>query len=95
MNQFGLKLIIRDVAAIAEHRFRVDLVTGLRSAIRASPPRLTTLELVNVPHRASEQYRGLVDEALIDDVQTLGRELRGVRVLHLNSTAGGGGWRSS
>ena len=52
---------------------------------------MTTLELVSVPQRESEQYRGFLDEALIDEVQTLGAELRGIRVLHLNSTAAGGG----
>jgi trehalose synthase len=38
-----------------------------------------------------EQYRLLVGDQLMDEVSTLARELKNVRICHINSTASGGG----
>ena len=38
-----------------------------------------------------EQYRLLVGDELMDEVATLAKELKGVRICHINSTAYGGG----
>jgi trehalose synthase len=51
----------------------------------------TTLELIGVLPRTLRSYRGIVEDALVDGVELLQKELRGVRLLHLNSTAMGGG----
>ncbi|QRK10075.1 glycosyltransferase [Archangium violaceum] len=45
---------------------------------RVTPPRL-------------EDYRGIVDDPVMDDIARLAAELRGVRVAHFNTTARGGG----
>ena len=50
-----------------------------------------TLPRVSVPPQPLVQYQNVVDADLIDEVQALARELQGVRVLQLNSTATGGG----
>jgi trehalose synthase len=44
-----------------------------------------------VRRKALEDYRGLVDDDLIAEARELGRELRGLRMLELSSTATGGG----
>ncbi len=38
-----------------------------------------------------DNYRPLVGDALIDEMQQLARSLRGVRICHINTTAAGGG----
>jgi trehalose synthase len=38
-----------------------------------------------------EHYRQWVSEALMDEINSLARDLRGVRVCHINSTSSGGG----
>ena len=38
-----------------------------------------------------DTYRALVGDALFDESIALGRDLRGVRICHINSTAYGGG----
>jgi len=38
-----------------------------------------------------ENYRRIVGDALIDEIEVLARDLRGVRIAHINSTAFGGG----
>ena len=38
-----------------------------------------------------ENYRPLVGDALIDEINGLAAELNGVRICHINSTAEGGG----
>lgn len=49
------------------------------------------LDLVDVGERALESYRGVAADALIDAVKKNAADLRGARVLHLNSTPYGGG----
>jgi trehalose synthase len=51
----------------------------------------TALESVSLPQRSLSDYRGIVDDAVIDEAVSLGQKLRGVRVLQLSSTATGGG----
>lgn len=53
--------------------------------------RETTLEKVAVQRKSLDDYRSLVDDALIEEAQTIGEALKGLRVLHVNSTASGGG----
>ncbi len=42
-------------------------------------------------HYNLEQYRHWVGDELVDEISTLARELRGVRICHINSTDSGGG----
>ena len=37
-----------------------------------------------------ENYRALVGDQLVDEIETLGRDLKGLRIAHINSTAFGG-----
>ena len=41
--------------------------------------------------RALSDYRGIVDPEILDELQDLGRRLRGKRIVHVNSTRLGGG----
>lgn len=43
------------------------------------------------PSTHPDNYRPLVGDALIDEIQTLAKELAGVRVCQINATAAGGG----
>ncbi len=50
--------------------------------------------LLSVPvqqPRNLEQYRGIANDDVLDEVHSLGEKLAGVRVAHINSTAHGGG----
>ena len=38
-----------------------------------------------------ENYRALVGDQLVDEIETLGHDLKDVRIAHVNSTAFGGG----
>lgn len=49
------------------------------------------LNRVTVKKKSLEHYRALVDGALLDEITQFASALRGLRVLHLNSTAYGGG----
>ncbi|MEW6270185.1 MAG: glycosyltransferase [Thermodesulfobacteriota bacterium] len=49
------------------------------------------LQTVDVGQRSLESYRGVAPDGLLDEGFRLGRELRGIRVLHLNATPYGGG----
>jgi trehalose synthase len=42
-----------------------------------------------------DRYKGIVDASLIEQIYEVARSLAGVRVLHVNTTAQGGGWRKS
>jgi trehalose synthase len=53
--------------------------------------RKTTLELVGVKRKSLEEYRNIVGDGPVEEARTLARELGGLRLLHLNSTATGGG----
>ena len=53
--------------------------------------RSTTLEQVRVRRKSLEEYRRVVGDAPIEEARSLARSLKGLRVLHLNSTAAGGG----
>ncbi len=53
--------------------------------------RTATLELVGVKHKSLEDYRRIVGDELIDEIRLLATRLKGVRLLHVNSTASGGG----
>jgi trehalose synthase len=54
----------------------------------ASP---TSLALVEVKRKSLNDYRPLVGDALVEEAYALGAKLKGLRVLHLNSTSIGGG----
>jgi trehalose synthase len=43
------------------------------------------------PSPLLDRYKGVVDESLIDEVYDVARSLAGLQVLHLNTTAQGGG----
>src|SRR4051794_33828903 len=49
------------------------------------------LQPVNVERRALQEYRPVVGDTAIEEIDALRAQLRGLRVLHLNSTATGGG----
>ena len=49
------------------------------------------LTSVPVTPKALADYRPIVGDAPIDEIQRLAEPLRGARVLHLNATAFGGG----
>jgi trehalose synthase len=49
------------------------------------------LELVDVGQRSLESYRGIVRDALLDELRATSRDLRGARILNLNATPYGGG----
>ena len=53
--------------------------------------RTTTLKLVRVKRKSLEDYRRIVGDGLIDEIRLLAARLKGVRLLHVNSTASGGG----
>ncbi|MEE9124601.1 MAG: hypothetical protein V3U14_08960 [candidate division NC10 bacterium] len=38
-----------------------------------------------------ESFRGLIADEMLEEVRTLARELKGVRICNINSTAAGGG----
>ena len=49
------------------------------------------LQPVGVGHKALSDYTHLVGRPLIEEVQELAAELKGLKVLHLSATAFGGG----
>ena len=49
------------------------------------------LHTVPVQPRHLNEYRGIVDDALLTEIEDLARDLRGARVVHINATAFGGG----
>lgn len=51
----------------------------------------STLQPVEVGRASLEAYRRFVGDGLIDEIRSLAQPLQGVRLLHLNSTASGGG----
>jgi trehalose synthase len=44
-----------------------------------------------IPSPLLDRYKGIVDESLIDQIYDVARSLAGIRVLHVNTTAQGGG----
>lgn len=52
---------------------------------------ITTLELVGVRRKSLEDYRRIVGDAPIEEARSLAQGLKGLRLLHVNSTASGGG----
>jgi trehalose synthase len=52
---------------------------------------LTTLAPVEVAARPWAAYRGVAPDALLDEAEALASRLRGLRVVHVNATAYGGG----
>ena len=49
------------------------------------------LQKVEVQEKCLDAYRGIVTESLLSDIRELASDLKGVRVLHINATAFGGG----
>lgn len=49
------------------------------------------LEFVDVGRRSLAAYRGVVPPAILDELELLAGDLRGLRILHLNATPYGGG----
>ncbi len=54
-------------------------------------PKVSVHRFCSAPFIDLSNYRRLVGDALIDELEDLARELRGVRVCHINSTGYGGG----
>ena len=52
---------------------------------------ITALERVGVKRKSLEDYRRIVGDGLIDEIRLLAARLKGVRLLHVNATASGGG----
>lgn len=50
-----------------------------------------SLNPVSVGSKALESYRPVVGDEMIQEIKDLARQLRGVRILHVNATAFGGG----
>jgi trehalose synthase len=48
-------------------------------------------EVTGLDTAALENYHGLVDPCLLDEINLLGSKLRGVRIAHINATPAGGG----
>lgn len=57
----------------------------------APRPREATLQRVPMIARGLDEYRGIVPAPLIEEAQDLAADLRGVRIVQVNSTAMGGG----
>jgi trehalose synthase len=51
----------------------------------------SALQRVEVGRAELDAYRRVAGEAIIDEIREIARSLKGVRLLHLNSTAAGGG----
>jgi trehalose synthase len=49
------------------------------------------LELIQVKRKSLEDYRRTVGDQMVEEIRTLGLQLKGMRLLHINSTATGGG----
>ena len=49
------------------------------------------LQLVDVGARSLESYRGIAPDNLLDDLFAVAKDLKGVRVIHVNATPYGGG----
>jgi trehalose synthase len=58
---------------------------------RAMLPKVSVHRFCGAPFVNLENYRRLVGDALLDELSSLARELKGVRVCHINSTGYGGG----
>src|SRR6266540_3337251 len=54
-------------------------------------PRVSVHRFSSAPFTNVENYRRLVGDELVDEIDGLARELKGVRVCHINSTGFGGG----
>ena len=52
---------------------------------------ITTLELIGVKRKSLEDYRRIVGDELVDEIRRLAAQLKGIRLLHVNATASGGG----
>ena len=49
------------------------------------------LQTVDIGERSLEDYRGVADDVLLDELRARAESLRGARVLHVNATSYGGG----
>lgn len=54
-------------------------------------PKVSVHPFCSAPFTNVENYRRITDDETIDEIEQLARELRGVRICHLNSTGFGGG----
>src|SRR3990172_12602406 len=45
----------------------------------------------SAPHRKLSDYEGIVDPDILEEIYRLGKRLKGMRMLHVNSTKRGGG----
>ena len=52
---------------------------------------MNQLERVVLKRKSLDDYRPIVGEAVVDEIRAVASELKGARLLHLNSTATGGG----
>jgi trehalose synthase len=52
---------------------------------------MSTLERVILKRKALRDYRSIIGDKAIEEIQAVAEELKGVKLLHLNSTAFGGG----
>ena len=49
------------------------------------------LEVPNTGAQSLAPYEGLLDDSLLEELESLGSSLKGARVAHINATATGGG----
>src|SRR5436190_22865262 len=52
---------------------------------------MAMLHLVDVGKRSVDSYQGVVPNGLIEELRKIARELKGLRVCHINATPYGGG----
>ncbi len=52
---------------------------------------ITTLEMIGTKHKSLADYRRIVGDELINEINLIAERLKGVRLLHVNATASGGG----
>ena len=90
--------MLRDVAGQGQHNAPYDSITGnsngTQPAALTEAGHLEELELlphISVGAHSISDYDSLVAEEQIEKLRSLAAELKGARVLHINSTAYGGG----
>ena len=90
--------MLRDVAGQGQHNAPYDSITGnsngTQPAANTEAGHLEELELlphISVGAHSISDYDSLVAEEQIEKLRSLAAELKGARVLHINSTAYGGG----
>ena len=86
----GPSVAMYDVLSSNGSNGKKDALPGLVSEV-GSAERLESLQNINVGTQSIDKYKPIVGEEKIEELESLASGLRGARVLHVNSTAYGGG----